>query len=532
MGVGNETARYRFDTFTLDLARGIVLDREGGELTLRPKSFALLRHMVEHAGRVVTREELMEAVWPGVFVTDDNITQCIKEVRRAIGDEAQQLLRTLPRRGYLMVPPVARGEAALVVAPAAQTSSASEEALPAPPRGRPMLVVLPFENIGDDEEQRYFADGLTADLVTDLTRFQSLHVVSPVRRGPAGRSLPETPWTPEALPGTASYLVSGSVRRAGGRIRATAQLEDARSGVNLWAERFDRPLDDLFEVQAELADRIASGLASRVDYEALRRAKRRPPASLDAYDLVLRARELIGRANRADTLAAREMITRALAADPDYATAHAWHAWAVSRGFTQRWGEPKGRPAVTLALQHAMRSVELEPDLPLCLAHLAYILMLDRRFDEALQAAHRAVALNPCAYESRTAAGIVLVNIGEPEAAVREFRLAMELDPYYPPVVRAWLGKAFLFSNDPEAALVELRWAIARVPDYSNALQPLAVAAAETGRVEEARAAVAALHRVLPGLTLRDVEATLWMRQDADVKRMLGGLRAAGLPEG
>ena len=129
------------------------------------------------------RDEIMQAVWPGVFVTEDNIGQCLKEVRRALGDEEQRLLRTLPRRGYLFAGQVARGEAALVVPQPAGLSAGPDDALPAPPTGRPMVLVLPFENIGGDPEQGYFAEGLTADLVTDLTRFEALHVVSPPGRG-------------------------------------------------------------------------------------------------------------------------------------------------------------------------------------------------------------------------------------------------------------------------------------------------------------------------------------------------------------
>ncbi|WP_439579757.1 winged helix-turn-helix domain-containing tetratricopeptide repeat protein [Elioraea sp.] len=531
MGAARGAAICRFEGLTLDLDRGVLVGCDGAEIALRAKSFRLLCHLVEHAGRLISREELMVAVWPGVTVTDDSITQCIREVRRAIGDERQRLLRTLPRRGYLFAAPVSRAEAALAVTAAPETSVG--EAPPAPPTGRPMVVVLPFETIGGDDEQRYFAEGLTADLVTDLTRFQSLHVVSPVRRSAGlGRALPATPWAVQPVAGAAGYLVSGNVRRAGGRIRVTAQLEDAQSGVNLWAERFDRPLEDLFAVQEELATQIAGGLAARVDQEGLRRAKRRPPANLDAYDLCLRGRDLIGRSTEADTAAGRQMLDRALAADPDYASAHAWQAFAVQRGFTHRWGEPKGEAALALALEHANRAVEIEPDSPLSLGRLAFILVLSRRHDEAIEAGRRAIALNPGAYESRVDYGIVLTNAGDPEGAVRELRLAMALDPFHPPILRAVLGKALLLAGDPGAALAELRWATALVPDYFYAYPPLAVAAAETGHLDEARAAVATLCRRYPTLSLANAAESWCMRHEADVVRMLAGLRAAGLPEG
>lgn len=200
------------------------------------------------------------------------------------------------------------------------------------------MTVLPFGNIGDDPEQRYLADGLTADLATDLTRLQSLHVVRKRRSAEPAATAGAEPAQPHA----ATYLVSGAVRRAGGRVRVTAQLEDAATGVQLWAERFDRPLDDLFAVQDELAARLAARLLSQVEQEGMRRALRRPPASLDAYDLVLRGRELHGRMTEADTRRAREMFDRAIAADTGYAPAHAWQAYTVHRGLLEWWGEPSG----------------------------------------------------------------------------------------------------------------------------------------------------------------------------------------------
>lgn len=356
-------------------------------------------------------------------------------------------------------------------------------------------------------------------------------MVSPLRRGSGfGRALPATPWAAEPPAGTTGYLLSGNVRRAGGRIRVTAQLEDARSGVNLWAERFDRPLEDLFAVQEELATHIAAGLAARVDQEGLRRAKRRPPATLDAYDLCLRGRELIGRSTEADTAAGRQMLDRALAADPDYATAHAWQAFAVQRGFTHRWGEPKGQAALAPAL--AQRAAELEPDSPLCLSRLAFVLTLHGRTEEAIGIARAAVRLNPCAYDSRADYAMILGNGGQPAEAVRQFRIVLALNPYHPPARRAVYGKALLLAGEPEAALAELRWAAARVPDYRVLHQALAVAAVETGRIEEARAAVRELLRINPAPNLRTVREAWFHHRKEDEERMLRELRAAGLPEG
>jgi adenylate cyclase len=475
---------------------------------------------------VVDRDEIMQAVWPGVFVTDDSIAQCIREIRRALEDDEQRLLRTLPRRGYLLAAQVSRGEVAAVELPVAAASLA--EPAWRPPTGRPMVVVLPFENIGGDPEQGYFAEGLTADLVTDLTRFQAMQVVSPHRKV-RQRELPVTPWTDPAPPPGAGYLVNGSVRRAGNRIRVTAQLEEAQTGIGLWAERFDRPLDDLFAVQEELAEHLAAHLVSHVEREGLRRARRRPPASLDAYDLCLRGRELHGRATEADTLAAEELLARAVALDPEYATAYAWQAYVVQRGFTHRWGRLRGKAAAEAALHLARRAVEIEPDSPLCLARLAFILAINFRWEDALETGRAAVAANPSFGETRHGYADVLVHAGDAEEAVRQMRLALSLDPFHLPTGRALLGRALLLSGRPAEAFTELQFCALRAPDYQPAQQMLVVAAVETGRMAEARAALGEVRRLIPELTAERLTENWFFRDGVVAERLLAGFHAAGL---
>jgi TolB-like protein/Flp pilus assembly protein TadD len=409
-------------------------------------------------------------------------------------------------------------------------NDAPQQELAAPATDRPMVVVLPFENIGSDAEQGYFAEGLAADLVTDLSRFQDLHIVGAQRRlsrstSPGGTS---AEWV---LPNGTAYVCRGSVRRAGGRVRVTVQLYDARTGVTLWAERVDRPLDDLFSVQEELAERLPAHLAARVTREGTQRARRRPPARLDAYDLCLQGRELHLRATEADTLAARQMFARAIDLDPHYATAYAWQAYTMQRGFTLLWGETRGRPAAALALELARHGVELEPESSICLARLAFVLLLNAGWEEALASGRASVIANPCAPEARHSYGEVLVHAGDPVAGEREIRLAISLDPFHPPSWRALLGRALLLAGRPEEALPELRWCAARLPDYGFCHQVLAAAAAETGRLEEARAAVRALLNINPGLSVRTITDTLYFRDPVVLKRFQEGFRAGGMVE-
>ncbi|HEX4367415.1 MAG TPA: winged helix-turn-helix domain-containing protein [Rhodopila sp.] len=503
---------YRFGGSLLDLRRGVLVVN-GAERPLRPKSFALLQHLAERAGQLVGRDEIMEAVWPGTFVTEDSITQCIRDIRRALGDEDAHFLRTLPRRGYML---------AIANAPAAehQPEPMSDSGkLPSLPAGRPMVIVLPFENIGGDLEHRYFADGLRADLVTDLTHFQELHVVAPATADHLANG----------VAGSASYMVGGSVRRAGGRIRINVQLRDAASGVSVWAERFDRPLEDLFALQEDLTNHVAASVETRIGREGLRRLQRHPPANLDAYDLYLQGRELHGRSTEKDMLLARQYFDRAIAADPLYAPAHAWQAYAVQRGFTLGWGMPKGRAALDLALSFARRAVALEPDSSACLARLALVLALAGQHAEAVGAAERGARANPSDAAGRAAYGEVLSMSGNHAAGVTELRTALSLNPFHPPFWRATLGRALLLAGRHQEALEELERSRSEAPDYRPCHSSLLVTYVETGQMEAAFQAAKDFLRLRPGFTLHDYDGVFGFSRASDTDRFLTAFRTAGL---
>jgi TolB-like protein len=499
---------YQIGRCILDLGRGVLL-MDGTERPLRPKSFVLLRHLAEQAGKVIGRDDIMAAVWSGTYVTEDSITQCIRDIRRALGDEDAHLLRTMPRRGYMLT---------IAEAPAA---ASPVQSAPVPPRPaeRPRVLVLPWENIGGDADQGYFADGLRADLVTDLTHFQDLHIVA--------AATADHPANGE--PGWASYILSGSVRRAGGRIRVTVQLSDATTGISVWAERFDRPLEDLFALQEDLTNHIAASVETRIGREGLRRLRRRPPANLDAYDLYLQGRELHGRSTEKDMLLARQYFDRAIAADPLYAPAHAWQAYVVQRGYTLGWGEPKGRAALDLALSFARRAVALEPDSCACLARLALVLALAGQHAEAMQAAERGVRANPNDAAGRSAYGEVLSMSGSHAAGVEQLTIALSLDPFHPPFWRATLGRALLLANRHHDALEALQAARLEAPDYRPCHSSLLVAYVETGQMAAAREAGNDFLRLRPGFTVQHYDGVFGFSRPEDTDRFLTAFKAAGL---
>ena len=256
----------------------------------------------------------------------------------------------------------------------------------------PSIAVLPFANLGGDPEQEYFADGITEDLITELSRFQEIRVIArnsvltykakPARIQEVGHDL------------GVRYVLEGSVRKAGGRVRITAQLIDAATGHHLWAERFDRDLADIFEVQDEVTGRIVATLAGKLVESERRRARSGQTENLEAYDCVLRGRELWERFTPEDNREARRLYEKAIELDPDYARAYASLAWTYLVEHTERWADAGDQP-LERALELARRGVLVNPASHSNHLALGQICLSKGLYEEALDALETAIALNP-----------------------------------------------------------------------------------------------------------------------------------------
>jgi adenylate cyclase len=268
---------FRFKGYTLDVAR-TALQAADHEVELRPKSFEVLRYLLENADRTVTKEELMEAVWPNVAVTDHVLAHCVSEVRHAIGDLDQAIIKTIPRRGYRFTAPVLRvaasagkplpppyppqhaGEGRVGAASAGFDSGARSQS---PLLDRPSVAVLPFANLSGDPQQDYFSDGIAEDITTELSRFSELVVIARNSAFQYKGKAVDVRQVGQEL--GARYVLEGSVRRSGDRVRITAQLIDAMTGAHRWGERYDRELHDVFAVQDEVVRAIVVILAAHVN---------------------------------------------------------------------------------------------------------------------------------------------------------------------------------------------------------------------------------------------------------------------------
>jgi TolB-like protein/class 3 adenylate cyclase/tetratricopeptide (TPR) repeat protein len=400
---------------------------------------------------------------------------------------------------------------------------------PAPPAPRrasalPSIAVLPFTNMGGDPEQEYFADGLTEDLITELSRFQELRVIArnsvmtykgkPVRVQEVGADL------------GVRYVLEGSVRKAGARVRITAQLIDAATGHHLWAERFDRDLADIFEVQDEVTSRIVVTLAGKLEESERRRARSLQTENLEAYDCVLRGRELWFRFTPEANREARRLYEEAIELDPEYARAYASLAWTYLTEHDERWGDPADKP-LERALEIARRGVTVNPASHSNRLALGQVCLGKGLHDEALEAFETAIALNPNDADGYVFLAETLSFAGRADEAIELIEKAQRLNPasrWY-----AWqLAGAFYVARRYEDAVAALRKGR---PMVAMGYRWLAVANAQLGRERDAQAAAEEYLRRSPDYSLATHLRTMPFQHAEDREHYVEGLRKAGLAD-
>jgi len=525
---------FRFEGFTLDLTRRSL--RAGDRVVeLRPKSFDVLAYLVERAGRPAGKDEIIQAVWPDVTVTEESLTRCVSDIRLALDDSAQRIVKTLPRRGYVLAAPV-DGPGDSAISPAAPT----EPLAPPPQDDRPAIAVLAFANVSADPGEQYFSDGITDDIITELSRFSSLIVIA---RNSSfqykGRSVDVRRIGQELGVG---YVLEGSIRRDGERLRLTAQLIDAPSGAHRWAERYDRHLTDVFAVQDEIARTIAVLVAAHVDKAELNRALIKPPASLQAYDCYLRGVSSVDAFYAASFYAAynidhlrdaRRWFEQAIAIDPRHARAYAALAASYQPTYVYRFEDDEDffNPATLERMRTlALRAIELDPRLPDGHNSFGNILTFQGQHDASMAAYERALALNPNQVPWRFAAALVYA--GQHERAIEVARACMRLDPFYPPHAPGWLGFAYFMLERYSEALPPLLESTSRAPGWQAGHLFLAATYARLGEIDRARAVVAEMLRLIPEYTIGSPPQRLNLyKRPEDAEHFFGALRLAGLPE-
>jgi adenylate cyclase len=401
---------------------------------------------------------------------------------------------------------------------------ASASPSPAPP-DRPSIAVLPFANMSADPSQQYFCDGITEDILTELQRFRNLLVIA--RNSSFQFRDGATDIKAIARELGVRYIVEGSVRSTPERVRITAQLIDAETAAHLWANRYDRTMADLFAIQDEISRSIATTLWSAIDVAEDDRAKHKRPSQMQAYDYILRARNVWFKWTREANREAQRLIEKALELDPRYATAWSWLAWVHIGDWRASWCDDRAK-TFALAMEAVRTAIALDPHDYFSHWPLAYLLVRSRRYEEGLAEYERTIALNPNDSRLLDEMSAALCLLGRPEDAIVQQTLAMRLDPLHPEWFHGTLGLAYYLMRDYDKAVA----ATAHLGGSPGGayLSIRAAACAQLGHDSEAHMAAREHIRLQPDW-LAALKVQYPFKDPADLEHLLDGLRKAGLPQ-
>lgn len=511
---------YHFLDYELDVGNA-CLKRAGTPVPLRPKSFDVLLHLVRNRGRLVTKDALIDAVWSPVVVTENSLVQCIREVREAIGDTGQSRVETVAKRGYIFTPevvePTARdgrtpgaaprraryalaAAAALALAGATwftlMPSPSRDESAAQPAARRFTVAVLAFDAPGGPStEADYFSRGISDDIAAALGRFPELAVAAPhavARLRTAGASAEDLQRQLQLR-----YLVEGSVRRSAERIRIAVRITDLTQGVLLWSESYDAEPSAILAIESDIVTRIAGALSVRVTSLEAQRALSTAPANMEAYDFVLRGRELATRLERRAHSEARTMFERAIGLDPRQAGAMVGlgrlDLSAVALGWT---ADPDA--ALKRAGERARAAIAIDE------SHPAAHVLLGRTYsrlgdnERAVETLRRAVALNRSDPDSHAGLGDALLWSGDARGAIGALETAIAMDPRLSAEDLFSLGAAYFMDGRAPDAIRVLERATARNESNPFIFALLAAGYAEAGRLPESEFAAATARRMNP----------------------------------
>ena len=515
--------QYVFEDFSLDCDRREL--RRGSELlAVEPQVFDLLQYVIRNRDRVVSKDDLISAVWHGRIVSEATLSSRINAARSALHDsgDEQRLIRTIMRKGIRFVGAVRE-----------ESGTEGTTAVDRPKAGlrlpdRPSIAVLPFANMSGDAEQDYFADGMVEDIITGLSRIKWLFVIarnsSFAYKGRAvdvkqvGRDL------------GVRYILEGSVRKMANRVRISGQLVDAEDGHHLWAERYDRELTDVFAVQDEITLSVVGAIEPNVRQAEIERVKRKRADNVDAYDNLLRALPFVYTCMPEGAAKGLELLEQALALEPTYALAHGFAAWAHEIIYMRGGMHPKNYEN---AIRHAHAAIEhgAGDAMALALAGFAIgIVAHDRGL--ASEAFERALALSPsCALVYSLGCALVSYG-GDAERAIDWGERAMRLSPLDPMnyIPQCAIGLGNFLRGRHEEAVAAVRRGLQLNPGFSGLYVLLAAPLAKLGRFDEARAAAARLLALDPGFTISRWTAAVGLAPRI-TEVLTDAMRLAGLPE-
>lgn len=513
---------YKFGAYTLDTDRcelRLALDR----VDLEPQVFSILGYLVQERSRIVSRGDLIAAVWNGRFVSDSTINSRIAAARKAIADRgaSQSMIRSFPRRGYRFV-----GDVQTEAQPNDQVGVTS---LP-PFSLRSSVVVLPFTNLSPEEQQDHFADGLVDDITTALTQFRHLIVVPrSIGASYRGRTADVTRITREL---NVRYALEGTLRRQGTRVRINAQLVDSRTGANLWARRFEGDVTEGFKLQDKLTEGIVGEVVTKLEQAEIDVHRRASPSALDAYSRVMRGTSNLYEWTPAAIDAALEQYRLALAVEPEFALAYAMASYCYVQ--RQSFGLIVDRSSeMTEGATLAWRAAELGKNDAYALCRAAHaISVLGQDISSGMSLAEQAIALNPNLAAAWYVRGWIRIFHGDATGALSDLDHAKRLSPYDRLVfkINAAMGYAHFLARQYDDASQLALSTIRERPNYMTGLRVAAASDAAAGRRSASRQLVTRMAELDPQLRISSLPLLLPLRSP-DLARWADALRDAGLPD-
>jgi len=543
-----------------------VVSREGENVRLEPKAVEVLAYLASRPGEVVSRDDLEKAVWPGALVGYDAVTNTVIKLRKALGDDARRprYIETIPKRGYRLIAPVQAspadesqtGGATNHNAKASTGNAGSHRLIPVlwsvfllsvisglvfllfpaawlsevetGPLRPPSIIVLPFENLGETQQSMAFVDGISEDIITDLSGVAGLRVLASNTAFAFKGKNPSAQELRDEL--AVDFVLQGSMRRHDGSIRVNARLVDAHTGYQKWAKRYDRRAAEVFAVQDELTGSIVDALTIRLSSFEKQRLASRTTDNLAAYDYFQEGQRVSKIGTRETNLLAEAVYRKAVEEDPGYGRAFGALSYTLAYRYRRGWTDT---PVHTIdrARELGKRAVELDGTIPQTYWALGYAHLMGREYAQAEAAVERAIAIAPNYADGYGLLALIKNNLGEAEEAIELVKKGMLLNPYYTWDYPYNLGRAYYASGQIDEAVSMLEQARTRNQNAVPVRLHLAASYARAGRVDDAEWEVEEIQALNPSESISLLKTTLPLSDPEDMQMLVNDLRKAGLPE-
>lgn len=504
-----EMTLFEFAGHTLDLQQGRLRNGDG-DVALRRKSLALLTYLVQHSGRVLAKDELVAAIWPDVAVSDDSLAQCMKDIRKALGAEGTGFIRTLPRRGY-------------IVDDIRINALGDERAAT-----NPSVAVLPFTVMSNDPGQEFFADGLVEDILTTLSKLSGLSVIA--RDSSFAYKSRNIDLHQIAHELGVRFILEGSVQKSGDRLRVTVQLVDVVSETQVWAERFDRSVNDLFAVQDEITLTLATEMQVKLTEGEQARLRYTTTTNVDAWNLWIEGLNHSRGSHGTDFhVQACRCWEKALTHDPNSAPLLGMLAFRYFSDARHGWTEATRETSLLKSEAYVQRTLAIDADNPDAHRAKSGILLLRSEFEEASIAARKAVKHGPSMADVLAFSAFVLASCGRAVEAIGHAEKAIALSPNHPAWYFGVLGNAYRLAGRRDAALKALRGYHVREPGFG--LGDIIIIQDQMGSKKEAHATAQQLTMLRPTFTITSYTKTQFRSDSAQLEMDIASLRASGIVE-